>query len=155
MTNTFELSIERHIAALPATVWRVMTERITEWWCPVPWTTTIVALDWRPGGAFHLVMRGPSGEADCQGEESVGGILLDYVPGERFVFSDAFSAGWVPQKPFMVGSFSVEPDGDGTLYCASANHWTEEAMQQHREMGFEQGWGTVADQLAALAEGRW
>ena len=154
MTTPFELSVERHIAAPPATVWRVMTDRITEWWCPVPWTTTIADLDWRPGGAFHLVMRGPAGEADCQGEESVGGILLDYVPGKRFVFTDAFSAGWVPQKPFMVGSFSIEPDGDGTLYRASANHWTEEAMQQHREMGFDQGWGAVADQLVALAEGR-
>ena len=152
MTRRFDLSIERCIAAPPATVWRVMTDRIAEWWCPVPWTTTIAELDWRPGGAFHLVMRGPSGEADCQGEESAGGILLDYVHGERFVFTDAFSAGWVPQKPFMIGTFSIEPDDEGTRYRASAGHWTEQAMQQHLELGFEQGWGTVADQLAALAE---
>jgi hypothetical protein len=26
-------------------------------------------------------------------------------------------------------------------------------MQKHREMGFDQGWGAVADQLAGLAEG--
>ena len=149
-----ELSIERHIAAPPAEVWRVMTERITEWWCPKPWTTTIAALDWRPGGAFHLVMRGPAGEADCQGEESVGGVLLEFVPEHRFVFTDAFSAGWQPQKPFMAGLFEIEADGDGTRYRASARHWTAEAMQEHREMGFEQGWKAVADQLAALAEGK-
>ena len=147
-----ELSIERHIAAAPAVVWRVMTERITEWWCPRPWATTIAALDWRAGGAFHLIMRGPAGEADCQGEESVGGVLLEFVPGRRFVFTDAFSAGWQPQKPFMTGLFEIEPDGAGTRYRASARHWTAEAMEEHRGMGFEQGWNAVADQLAELAE---
>ena len=97
-------------------------------------------------------MRGPDGEADCQGEESVGGVLLDYVPGKSFVFTDAFSEGWVPQKPFLVGSFEIEPDGDGTLYRASARRWTPEAVEEHRAMGFEAGWTAVADQLAALAE---
>ena len=152
MSNDFELAIERHIAAPPPRVWQVMTERITEWWCPKPWTTTIAALDWRPGGAFRLVMRGPSGEADCQGEESIGGVLLEVEPGHRFTFTDAFSPGWIPQKAFMVGSFDLTPDGDGTRYRAAARHWTAEAMEQHRAMGFTDGWTAVADQLAALAE---
>ena len=152
MTNDFALSIERHIAASPEAVWTVMTERITEWWCPKPWTTAIAALDWRPGGAFHLVMRGPSGEADCQGEESVGGVLLEVEPGHRFAFTDAFSPGWIPQKPFMVGSFDLTPDGEGTRYRSTARHWTEDAMEQHRAMGFTDGWTAVAAQLAALAE---
>ena len=147
-----DLSVERTIDAAPAAVWDVMTRRITEWWCPRPWTTTIVDLDCRAGGTFHLTMRGPSGEADCQGEESVGGVLLDYVPERRFVFTDAFSKGWEPQKPFMVGIFEIEPHGDGTRYRATARHWTAEDMERHRDMGFEQGWTAVAEQLAALAE---
>lgn len=153
MTGEFELSVERHIAAPPATVWRVMTERITEWWCPAPWTTTIAELDWRPGGAFYLVMRGPAGEADGQGKESFGGVLLQFDPQRGFAFTDAFSAGWVPRKPFMIGLFSIEAVGDGTRYRATARHWTKEAIEQHRETGFEQGWTAVVDQLAALAEG--
>ena len=52
----------------------------------------------------------------------------------------------------MVGSFAIEPDGDGTRYRASARHWTAEAMEEHRKMGFDDGWGKVAEQLAALAE---
>lgn len=149
---SYDLSVERHIAAPPSQLWEIMTKRITEWWCPRPWTTTIAELDWRAGGAFHLVMRGPGNEADCQGEESSGGVLLDYQPGRRFVFTDALSADWMPQKPFMVGVFEIEQEGGGTLYRATARHWTEEAMEQHRAMGFEQGWGAVADQLAELAE---
>ena len=148
-----DLSVERHITATPSRVWEIMTKRITEWWCPKPWTTTVAELDWRSGGAFHLIMRGPSGEADCQGEESVGGVLLELVPGQRFAFTDTFSKGWEPQTPFMVGIFEIEPDGDGTRYRATARHWTAEAREEHRKMGFEQGWGAVADQLAELAEG--
>ena len=152
MDAPLKLSVERHIAAPPAALWSIMTDRIAEWWCPKPWTTTIGKLEWRSGGAFHLVMRGPDGEADCQGEENVGGVLLEFEPGHRFVFTDACSEGWEPRKPFMVGSFAIEPDGDGTRYRASARHWTAEAMDEHRKMGFEAGWTAVADQLAALAE---
>lgn len=152
MSEGFELSVERHIAASPAAVWRAMTDDITKWWCPRPWTTTVVALDWRAGGAFHLIMRGPAGEADCQSEESVGGILLEVAPESRFVFTDAISADWTPRKPFLVGIFELTPDGDGTHYRASARHWDEATMEQHKAMGFDEGWGAVADQLAALAE---
>jgi uncharacterized protein YndB with AHSA1/START domain len=150
---SYDLSVERHIDAAPSEVWRVITDSITEWWCPKPWTTTIEKLEWRDGGTFHLIMRGPNGEADCQGEESVGGVLLEVVPGKRFAFTDALSPDWHPQTPFMVGVFEIEPEGDGTRYRATARHWTAEAMEKHREMGFEDGWGAVADQLAALAEG--
>jgi uncharacterized protein YndB with AHSA1/START domain len=150
---SYDLSVERRIDAPPSRVWQVMTDRITEWWCPKPWSTTIDKLEWKAGGAFHLVMRGPNGEADCQGEESVGGVLLEYEPERRFAFTDAFTSGWKPHEPFMVGIFEIEPDGDGTLYRATARHWTAEAMEKHREMGFEQGWNAVAEQLARLAEG--
>jgi uncharacterized protein YndB with AHSA1/START domain len=150
---SYDLSVERHIDASPAQVWRIMTDRITDWWCPKPWTTSIKDLEWRAGGAFHLIMSGPDGEADCQGEESVGGVLLEFEPERRFAFTDAFSPGWEPQKPFMVGIFDIELDGDGTRYRATARHWTAEAMEDHRKMGFDQGWQAVADQLAGFAEG--
>ena len=58
---SFDLSVERHIAAPPAQVWRIMTERITEWWCPKPWTTMIEQLEWRPGGDQIIVGQDPQG----------------------------------------------------------------------------------------------
>ena len=58
-----------------------------------------------------------------------------------------FSA-WV----WLIGIWSVEPEGEGTRYTARARHWTEEAAKQHAEMGFEQGWGACADQLKLLCE---
>ena len=53
----------------------------------------------------------------------------------------------------MIGCWEIAPDGDGTLYTASALHWSEKAMKSHAEMGFEPGWSAVADQLAAICEG--
>ena len=147
MAEQRELSLERYIDAPPQAVWRVMTERMAEWWCPKPWTTEIVEQDWRAGGRAAMIMRGPNGE-----EMPQEGVFLEVVPGERFVSTDAFSAGWRPAGPFMVGTWEIAPEGAGTRYRASARHWTDEALEQHRSMGFEQGWGAVADQLKALAE---
>lgn len=143
-----ELSVTRFIAASPARVWEVMTTRLEEWFCPKPWTTEVVEMDLRPGGRSALIMRGPDGE----GGDVQEGVYLDVVPERLMVFTDAFKPGWIPSGPFMVGFFRLEPEGDGTRYTAGARHWTEEARKQHEEMGFTQGWGAVADQLAALAE---
>lgn len=147
--NSRELSVTCFIAAKPERVWDIMTTRLTEYWCPKPWRTEIVELDWRAGGRCAMVMRGPNGESS-ENE----GIFLNVTPGKRFAFTDALRHDLTPQGPFMIGIFEIAPEGDGTRYTASARHWTDEAMQQHREMGFAEGWGIVADQLKHLAEAR-
>ncbi|WP_258585010.1 SRPBCC domain-containing protein [Mesorhizobium sp. AR02] len=38
--------------------------------------------------------------------------------------------------------------GKGTRYTATAIHRGEATRNNHEEMGFLDGWGTVADQLA-------
>jgi len=142
-----ELSISRHIAASPATVWKVYTERTTEWFAPKPYETPVVDWDLRPGGSASLVMRSPEGQ-----DMPMQGVFLEVVPGERLVSTDAFAPGWVPQGPFMVTIITFAAEGAGTRYTASARHWSEETLKQHEAMGFTTGWGQVADQLAALAE---
>jgi uncharacterized protein YndB with AHSA1/START domain len=144
---TNELRIEKYIAASPETVWKVMTARTAEWWCPKPWTTEIIEQDWRAGGRSAMVMRGPNGE-----EAPSDGVFLEVTPNRRLVFTDAFTSGWVPHAAFMVGIMEITPEGDGTRYHGIARHWDEAAMKKHEEMGFVDGWGAVADQLAELAE---
>ena len=148
MTNSRELTVECHIAAPVEEVWRTMTDRFEEWFSPRPWRTEARDIEWRPGGRSLVVMHGPNGE-----EMPNEGVILEYEPNCRFVFTDAFTAGWRPSGPFMVGLFEIEPDGDGTRFTATARHWTDEALEQHRTMGFEGGWGAMADQLKTLAEG--
>ncbi|CAH0495576.1 SRPBCC family protein [Novosphingobium sp. CECT 9465] len=142
-----ELSISRHIAASPEKVWDVLTNRQEEWWCPKPWYITIIEQDRRPGGRSAMMMHGPDGE-----EVPQDGIYLAWDEGRRFISTDAVTADFMPSGPFMIGIWEITPEGTGTRYTASARHWTEEAMKQHAEMGFEQGWGACADQLQALCE---
>jgi len=147
-SESLELSVTRLIDAPVETVWKVATERLEEWWCPKPWTVEIVEQDWRAGGRSAMIMRGPDGE-----EMPQEGVFLEVTPDVRFVFTDALRAGWKPQSPFIVGTMEFADEGGKTRYTASARHWTEEAYDRHKAMGFEQGWATVAEQLAALAEG--
>ncbi|MCH7628366.1 MAG: SRPBCC family protein [Proteobacteria bacterium] len=142
-----ELSITRLIAAPPEKVWDVMANRQAEWWCPSPWRGEVVAQERRAGGRSSITMYGPDGEVAPH-----EGIFLAWDEGRRFVSTDAVTADLQPAGPFMIGIWEIAPAGEGTRYTASARHWSGEAMRQHAEMGFEQGWNACADQLQALCE---
>ena len=142
-----ELSVERLIEAPPELVYRLWFDRIPDWFCPKPWRASVVEHDPRPGGRAATMMHGPNGE-----EMLNDGVFLEVVPNRGIVVTDAFTPGWVPQGPFMVGFWEFTPHDGKTLYRAGARHWTDEALKQHRDMGFEQGWMAAADQLAAIAE---
>ena len=146
--ESLDLSVTRLIDAPVETVWTVATGRMEEWWCPKPWRAEIIEADWRPGGRSAMVMHGPNGEA-----MPYEGVFLEVSPGRRFVFTDAFKPGWQPQGPFMVGTMEFVDEGGKTRYTGTARHWSREAYDQHKAMGFEQGWALAAGQLAALAEG--
>lgn len=146
--NGWMLSTSRFIAAAPEAVWDALRNRQAEWFCPRPWRFEPVEQDWRTGGISHSIMHGPDGERN----ESVG-VFLEVVEGIRFVFTDAFAPGWVPAgQPFMVGTFEIAAEGDGTRVTGTSRHWTEETMRQHETMGFADGWAAVLDQLAELVE---
>ncbi len=142
-----ELSVTRFIAAPTPRVWDVMTNRIAEWWCPKPWRAEFDQLERKPGGVSNCTMYGPEGEVHPH-----PGMVLAWDEGRRFAFTDAIVGDLEPAGPFMIGIWTVEPEGAGTRYTARARHWSEEAAKQHIEMGFEQGWGVCADQLVALCE---
>ena len=147
-----ELSISRFIAAPPEQVWDVLVNRQEEWWCPVPWRVTVDKQERRAGGTCNMTMYGPDGEVSPQ-----NGIYLAWDEGRRFISTDAVTEGFVPAGPFMIGIWEIAPEESngirGTRYTATARHWTKEACDQHAEMGFAEGWGACADQLAALCEG--
>ena len=150
MSGSHALAVERTLDAPRDAVWRAFTDHIAEWWCPRPWSTEIVALDWRSGGRFALTMKDENGQA-YPGD----GMLLEVVPAERMVFTNLLGAGWTPQVPQpigIVGMFELADAGAGrTRYRASALHRNEEDRQTHAAMGFDRGWGAVAGQLEEVA----
>ena len=147
----YELAIERTFDAPRDAVWRAVVDHLPEWWCPRPWTSEIVALDWRSGGPFAITMHGPDGEMHAG-----AGVLLEVVPGERFVFTNMLDVAWNPQdaQPVgIVGMFEFADAGDGrTAFRSSARHWSEADMKAHADKGFAHGWGICADQLAEVAK---
>lgn len=145
--NGWELKVTRLIAAPPDRVWRVMTERQAEWWCPAPWRAEVIEQDWRAGGRSAMVFNGPDGE-----EMQQEGVFLEVTPGVRFVTTDAYTVGWMPSTPFMTGCWEIASEGDGTRYTAWARHWEEARAREHESMGFVDGWAACADQLATLCE---
>ncbi len=149
-TGERELVITRHIKASPANVYRCWTEPdlIVQWFCPKPWSIARADVDLRPGGHSRIVMRSPEGE-----EFPNDGVYLEVVPNRKLVFTDAFTEGWIPAgEPFMVGIVTFDDAGDGTThYTARARHWTTDATERHKAMGFHEGWSKCAEQLEELA----
>ena len=132
-------------------VYRCWTEAdlLTQWFAPKPWSTPRAEIDVRPGGASLVTM------ADEQGNEYPNpGQYLEVVPNHRLMFTDAFVGDWRPsEKPFFTAVLTFDDAGEGkTKYTAVARHWTTEDAENHKKMGFHQGWGICAGQLEALAE---
>lgn len=146
-----ELKIDLILDAPREKLFRCWTEPslIKQWFAPKPWTIASAEMDVRPGGASMVVMRSPEGQ-----EFPNPGIFLEIVPNEKIVMTDAMSAGYRPAgKPFMVAEVLFEDAGEGrTRYIARAMHWNEETLDQHKQMGFYEGWTAVARQLEELAK---
>ncbi len=145
-----DLVLHRLVDAPPAALFRCWTEPdlLKRWFAPEPWTVPEAELDLRVGGASRIVMQGPDGT-----RYPSRGVYLEIVPDARLVFTDAFVDAWTPSpKPFMtvILTFAAEAGGR-TRYAARARHWTPEDRAQHESMGFHQGWGRCADQMAVLA----
>jgi uncharacterized protein YndB with AHSA1/START domain len=142
---TRDLSAPRHL------IWRCWTDpaHLPHWFIPRPHRVTACTIDLRVGGAFDTTFDVDGNVMDNRG------VWLEVVPEERLVFTDASTTGWKPApEPFMTAIVSFADLGGGrTRYVAVARHRSAETRKTHEEMGFHDGWGTVAGQLDAYAQG--
>jgi uncharacterized protein YndB with AHSA1/START domain len=148
MSADRELMLTRLIDAPREKLYRAWTDPtlLKQWFAPLPYTTPVAELEVRPGGSAFIVMRGPDGK-DLPNH----GVYLDVVPNQRLVSTDAYTNAWDPsEKPFMTLILTFEDEGGKTRYTARVRHWTVADREAHEKMGFHQGWGICADQLAAL-----
>jgi uncharacterized protein YndB with AHSA1/START domain len=105
-------------------------------------------MDLRPGGSNLIVMRNPEGE-----EFPNPGVYLEVIKNKKLVFTDAYTSAWVPsEKPFFTAVITFDDENGKTRYTARAIHWNVEDRKKHEEMGFYEGWGICADQLAELVK---
>lgn len=146
-----DLSFTRILAVPRQLVWECWTEpkHIPHFFIPKPHKVTAVDIDLRVGGRFNTSFDVEGNVMDNKG------VYLEVVPGEKLVFTDAYTEGWKPAPdPFMTAIVTFEDAGDGrTAYTAIARHRSPETAEQHKAMGFFDGWGTVVDQLEEYARG--
>lgn len=144
-----ELVLTRLIDVPREKLFRAWTdpELMKQWFAPRPYTVPHVETDVRSGGSSLIVMRSPDGK-----DMPLYGVYLEVVQNEKIVFTDAYTSAWVPSgKPFMTAIVTFEDEGGKTRYTARVRHWSAEDKATHEKMGFHEGWGLCADQLAALA----
>lgn len=148
-----DLTISRVIRAPRQAVWNAWTAPASfeQWWVPAPAKCRVVAMELRPGGAF--VTHISEGGGDFAPHLSACFLAVD--PLERIVFTNALVGGWRPaEQPFMTAIITLRDHPQGTEYVAYVMHKSQADRDLHDEMGFYDGWGTVTEQLAALAEQR-
>lgn len=149
--DTTDLVISRLLRAPRAAVWRAWSDpgRLKQWWCPKPWTTEVLAFEWRAGGAFHTLMRGPDGDSSDN-----PGSFLELVPQQRIVFSSLLTADWRPATPWLAFTavVTMADEGEGTRYVATVMHPDAATCERHAQMGFHEGWGVCIEQLEAVAQ---
>ena len=144
-----ELVLRRVFDASPAKIWKAWMDPalLQQWFCPKPWYVTDAVIEPHAGGRMNFTMHGPDGEVMPN-----SGIFLEVIPQKKWTTTDALTPDWKPAgMPFMVATVELTPLPDGrTEYVATARHWNEATMKQHEAMGFHDGWGAAADQLAEL-----
>lgn len=145
-----DLHFTRTVPVPAALVFECWTkpEHIANFFVPRPNKVTGCDIDLRVGGRFNTTF-------DVEGNVMENkGVYLDIVPNEKLVFTDTYSEGWKPAaEPFMTAILLLKDNGDGTCeYTAIARHRSAETAKQHEQMGFYDGWGTVADQLIEYAQ---
>jgi uncharacterized protein YndB with AHSA1/START domain len=108
-------------------------------------------MDLRPGGSLVTEISENGGPFMAH----LSGCFLAVDDLERIVFTNALVGGWRPaEHPFMTAVITLQDHPLGTDYVAHVMHKSNADRAMHEQMGFYDGWGTVAEQLAVLAERR-
>jgi uncharacterized protein YndB with AHSA1/START domain len=155
MTATFnpslDLTITRVIKAPRSAIWKAWTDPASfeQWWIPAPAKCKILEMDLRPGGALTTLISENGGEF----LPHIKGCYLAIEKLERLVFTNSLVGGWRPaEQPFMTTIVTLRDHPEGTDFAAHVMHKDNADRDMHEKAGFNDGWGTVLEQLAKLTE---
>lgn len=142
-TSDTEYRMERTFAASPERLFEAYTNaaQVAEWWGQRATTTTVEALDARPGGAWRFVQRDAQGNAyEFHGE------YLEVSP-QKLVNTFEF-AGFPGHV--VTDTVTFEPEGSGTRVVASSSFASKDDLDGMLASGMEGGANESWDRLAEL-----
>ncbi len=122
-------------------VFEAMTkpEHLVRWFGPHGWTLAVCQIDFRPGGAWRFVLRGPDGR-----DMGMRGVYQEITPPERFVSTESFDD--YPGESLNTLTFS-EKDGK-TTFTIAVLYASSEIRDAVIRSGMERGAGECYDRLA-------
>jgi uncharacterized protein YndB with AHSA1/START domain len=147
------LVIVRTFEAPLALVWTAFSDayHLSQWWGPKGFTNPVCELDFRPGGHWHNVMRGPDGA-----EYPVDAVFDEIVPPERIVYRNAPAKGtsWGDNPPpsFVRTLTFVEAKGLTTL-TMRAEFASPSDLERAQRRSFIEGTRESYERLAELLKG--
>lgn len=149
------LTIERTFRAPLELVWKMFSDpfHLVRWWGPKGFTNPVCELDFRVGGRWYHVMRGPDGR-----EFPADSTFVEITPPERIVYRNRVIENDVwdgnPPPSFKRTLTFTEANGITTL-TLFAEFETFEQRDGARRRGFIEGtlesYDRLADHLEALA----
>ena len=121
-------------------------EHLENWWGPRKYTLEVCELDFRPGGKYRFVHRGPDGVD----EHGFRGEFREIVPPEKIVWT--FEWEGMPGH-VSVDTLTLEELGDGrTKLIAHSLFDSVEDRDGMLQSGMEEGAGESYDRLGELLE---
>lgn len=148
------LALERVLPAPRDLVWKMFSDpyHLSRWWGPRGFTNPVIEMDFREGGRWHHVMRGPDGRDYPADSE-----FIEITPPERIVYrnrqlDDAVFEGNPPPSFLRVITFTDLGSGK-TLLKLDAYFDTAANKDAVIRRGFAEGTLESWDKLAAHLQG--
>jgi len=145
-----DLVFEKIFDAPRDLVWKVMTDpdRVTNWWGPEGYTTTVVEMDVRPGGRWRWINHTTGAE-----DAAFKGEYLEVVPPERIVQTEIFDVPGFDDRA-AINTLTLEDLGGKTKLVARSTFPSVEDLEGALAMGMIGGALVTYDRLAAeIAKG--
>ena len=116
-------------------------ELLKQWFGPRGWTLAVCEVDYRVGGSFRFVLRGPDGR-----EMGMRGVYREIAPPERSVHVESFDD--YPGESLVTAVFT-EQDGK-TTFTVTVLYESREIRDAVVQSGMEHGAAECYDRLAEL-----
>lgn len=150
VTEDRVLVITRSFDAPRALVWRAFADsyHLRQWWGPKGYTNPVCELDFRVGGHWHNVMRGPDGT-----ELPTDVEFIEIVEPERIVYRNAPAVGDVwgdSPPPSFLRTITFEENNGRTTLTIRAEFETADHKRAVVRRGFVQGTNESLDKLTEL-----
>ena len=142
-----EIVMTRLFDAPRELVYEAMTnaEHIRRWWGWSFWTMPVCEADFRPGGTYRFLGRGPDGQ-----EVPFKGECLEAEPPERVVYTEIYDVAPFNQGEPAVITTTFEDLGGRTKVTVTSRYSDRTVRDAVLQSGMESGAAHSYDRLAEL-----